>query len=496
MNVIEQVEALYDKGEYTELLNLLDQENLSSLSDQDQMYLLYFKGTCKNKLRQYEEAMKVVQDGKEKFQTNQHNYGFFALDIALSESLLWNGERDKASQVLADAIERSESFLVKSIPGKKLLARAYNDSIVIKSRSGDFIDMSLISKSLKLYEEIGNKLGIAFENMNIGVFKANAGEYVKALTYFEESILLFEEIDNKYYMKEGYEKLGYTFLHLAEYDKCLEYSQKAVKICKENGFEYYSSLQILGKAYLLKGDYVPAEKYFFEGLSLAEKHNNLFQITENLVDLFNLYHINNDTNSMNRMIDKIKALPDDIDQCKYSKMLCEGKFYLYQDHIRDKLKSITFFEKVMKVKEYNMGFYLDALYSLCELSIIELKITPVKDTLNKTIDLVNQMYEYSKKQNVPQSLIQALILRSRLNLLHGEIEKAESQLNEALQIATEKGISYLINVLESEKDKLIADLKKWQSLISENASLVERLQFSEFEEYVKNAKQMASILNG
>lgn len=495
MNVIEEIETLYTKSEYSQALNLLRQENISSLPEPDQMHLIYYQVSCHIRLSQIQEALNIALEGKNKFQTNQANYGYFALELAHCNTLREFGKLTNAIELLADAIERSKQVLYETNRGKRLLAVAYNNMFVIKQRKGESEPelLSYLTEALKLSEEIGDKMAVAVENLNIGGIYNNSGDTPKALQYIKESLLKFEELGNSYQIAGGYERMGILYGNLAELDLALEYLQKALKINKENDFPLYQNLADLGWVYYIKGDFITAENYFFESLTLAEKGNHIFIISEVLINLMQIYHYTKDSTAMSQIVDRIKMLPDDSILTKSVKLLSEGLYYLEQDQMRDKLKSIAYFEDVMNIKDIPYSIHFIAICSLCELNILELKITPSESTLKNTVDQVNQLYRYSKERNAPEELIQALILLSKLCLLDGDIEKAEAQLNEALMLATEKGISNLIQDVETEKNKLLADLKKWQKFISGNSSIIEKLEFSEFEDYLKNAKQMASF---
>lgn len=161
--------------------------------------------------------------------------------------------------------------------------------------------------------------------------------------------------------------------------------------------------------------------------------------------------------------------------------------------MREKFKSITYFEEI--IEDENVDYYIRclAIISLCELNFLVLKITPNQKTLEKTVTLVDNLYTKSQEQHAFIWLIESLILLSKLSLLNGDIETSETRLDQALKIAKEKQIQYLIKKVEQEQSSLLADLKKWQLLISQNASLVEKLQFSGIENYIKTAKQKLSL---
>ena len=65
-------------------------------------------------------------------------------------------------------------------------------------------------------------------------------------------------------------------------------------------------------------------------------------------------------------------------------------------------------------------------------------------------------------------LIEIKILESKLYLLSGQIEKSKNILDEALDISDNKGLDYLKEKINAEKDSNVQSQTKWINFYQEN----------------------------
>lgn len=495
MDLIERVENLYDKGEYRNLLEFINQEDFASLSDPDKMYLLYFKARCNEKLGEFDEALKIAQEGKLQFQSNQDNYGYFSMELIECTSFALIGRLNESDEMLTNAIYKRESYLKKTMRGKRLLANAYNISGIIKQEKGD-IERSLFlyNESLKIKEEIGDKLEIAITNFNIASVYQNSGEYIIALQKNKESQKLFEEIGNKYFQANCLVNIANIYSScFGNLETSLVNLQRALEIHKENDIPFYRDLANIGEIYRKLGKYSIAIKVLNESLKLAKDKNDIEVISDNLFNLFLIGIDKQEKELIDSIFGKLNELSDEIKTVRDLQKISYGLYYHNQEQMREKFKSITYFEDI--IEDESVDYYLRcvAIMSLCELNLLELKITPSQETLEKTVTLVNNLYTKSQEQQSFIWLIESLILLSKLSLINSDIETSVSKLTQALKIAKEKQIPYLVKKAEEEHSKLLADLNKWQLLASKNTSLVEKLQFSDLENYIKTVKRKISF---
>jgi tetratricopeptide (TPR) repeat protein len=82
----------------------------------------------------------------------------------------------------------------------------------------------------RLDEEIGNKLGIANCDNNMGLLYDDLTEYPKALEYCQKALNLFDSLGSKQGVAAALGTIGQIYLNSSKYDEALKYLQKAEKM--------------------------------------------------------------------------------------------------------------------------------------------------------------------------------------------------------------------------------------------------------------------------
>ena len=98
--------------------------------------------------------------------------------------------------------------------------------------------------------------------------------------------------------------------------------------------------------------------------------------------------------------------------------------------------------------------------------------------------LTEKLLTIAKAQNSYSLLAQIYILQSKLALIELNTSKAQQLLSQAQVIAEEKGLQRLAMRISNEHDKLLGQLTTWENLIEKNASLQERLELVEMEDFL------------
>ncbi|MEZ5196678.1 MAG: tetratricopeptide repeat protein [Bacteroidales bacterium] len=90
-------------------------------------------------------------------------------------------------------------------------------------------------KSLRIFEEIEDKKGIAESLNNIGNAYINSSNFDQALAYQEKSIIISEEIGYTEQIASSLNSVGNIYLEQGNYAKALDYYKRSVKIFEEIG---------------------------------------------------------------------------------------------------------------------------------------------------------------------------------------------------------------------------------------------------------------------
>lgn len=91
-------------------------------------------------------------------------------------------------------------------------------------------------------------------------------------------------------------------------------------------------------------------------------------------------------------------------------------------------------------------------------------------------------------------IIEALILQAKLYIIEGNFQDALELIDQAKNLAEEKNLSSFVEKVSSEKQRFEEDYEKWLGLIQSNSSIQKRLEYSQLEQYIKEAQKSMGLL--
>ena len=126
-------------------------------------------------------------------------------------------------------------------------------------------------KSLKIYQEIGDKSGQAQVLSSVGWAYYWLNDYVKAIEYYQKSLKLAEEIDDYYTATARLYDISQPYLYLGDYDQSLAYQQQYLTRGKElNDPDIQArALEGIGNIYYFQKQYKKAINYYEQSAELG-----------------------------------------------------------------------------------------------------------------------------------------------------------------------------------------------------------------------------------
>jgi tetratricopeptide (TPR) repeat protein len=175
---------------------------------------------------------------------------------------------------------------------RKHIAAALNTQGVSFAIQGDYAKaIEYYTQSLKIYEEIGNKSGIANSLYNIGLIHKNQGDFAKAIEYYNQSLKIKEEIGNKKGIAMSLNVIGTIYMNQVDFVKAIDYFTQSLKISEEIGDKQSiaTSLNNIGLIHKNQGDYTKAMDYYKQSLKIKKEIGNKKGIAYSLNNIGDLY---------------------------------------------------------------------------------------------------------------------------------------------------------------------------------------------------------------
>ena len=187
-----------------------------------------------------------------------------------SSLVLWKKAKDLAENNLAKLSTSQQTYGVfKRYLGETL----YNFGSYYFAKGDNVNALEYYHKSLKLDEEVGNKIGMAASLNGIGTVYNSLGDISKTMLYYEKGLKIREEIGNKKEIANSFSNIGMIYKSQGDIQKALQYHGRSLKIREEirDNYGIANSLNNIGAIYRSQGDAPKALDYFNKSLKIAKE---------------------------------------------------------------------------------------------------------------------------------------------------------------------------------------------------------------------------------
>ena len=168
----------------------------------------------------------------------------------------------------------------------KGIANVYKTIGIIYYFKGE-LDSAFLSfdKSLKKFEELGDKKGVAASYVNIGILKRNVGEINEAGENYQKALEIYQEINDDEGIAKTYLNLGNLFKQQGDMKTSLDYYFKSLKFYENIG-DKHSSAQLYQNIGIVYGELENSDK-------AIKNFNIALKIFEEIEDIKGIAEVNN-----------------------------------------------------------------------------------------------------------------------------------------------------------------------------------------------------------
>ena len=219
-----------------------------------------------------------------------YKMGITVAQLTMSEANINLGKYDEALKTSNNALKLCDQLLpeatgTEKTGGKaKILiqkARSYNIIGIIYDNQGNYPEaLKNYFASLKIGEEIGDKLTIAKSHGNIGIIYFEQGNYAETLKYYFVALKLSEELGDKYGEIPTLNSIGIVYAEQGNYAEALKNFFAYLRIAEEIGDKggMANCFNNIGLDYIKLKKYSDASRYLNKGFSLAKEIGSLIFI--------------------------------------------------------------------------------------------------------------------------------------------------------------------------------------------------------------------------
>ncbi len=200
---------------------------------------------------------------------------------------------------------------------------------LIYSEQGDYPKaLYYHNRSLRISEEIDDKLGMSISLHNIGECYIKEGDYIKALDFHIESLKISEEIDDKDGISRSLINIGASQAALGDFHKAHVSLQRALSIAEKIGYTEiitFTSYSIC-ETYAVQGDFSKAIEYCHRSLDLAKEIGNVPVQKDTYKYLYKSYKAIGDNKKALNYHEQMLVLNDSLKTQETTKKLQQMEF--------------------------------------------------------------------------------------------------------------------------------------------------------------------------
>lgn len=456
------LEEIIKEGTIEDALKLInDIEQMEILTPEENVKILRYKSSLYLRLQQYDVVFKLsdeIYQISEKLKSPL--FLFDALGIKAS-AYYHLGRFEEFYKYL----EQSEESL-NTIPREESQEFKRREAILMYCKGVEFLDkgnfnlaLEYHNKSLELIKHIDllGPFGLNYNNISEKSYVYfSKGEINFALKCAEKALSLIPKGEYHIQAKGNiYRILGNIYEEKGNLDKAFKYQLKAFKINKKfpffiaMSFSYYNVISLL----LAKKDLNQAFIYLEEFKEYTEKINR---------PLSNMYRI------------------------AHAMLLKTGSTKDEQNDAKSQLKQII-------KEDYNIFTTTMALIHLCGWYLEDFRNSNQMDILDDIHALIEHLERNVRQSNSYYFLVNTKLFQAKLALIQIDMFKARQILTEAQRIAEEHGLQLLAGEISKEHDRLLEELKVWESIKKPKPTISDRLKLVSIDDTLERLQRRRAI---
>ncbi|MGD2087531.1 MAG: tetratricopeptide repeat protein [Candidatus Aminicenantes bacterium] len=281
-DVDELVRELMDWG----LLTPIEEEGEVSLLTVHSLVRDFCHDKCKDTWKQYlEDAAGYYTNQSKGMEQDRKTFNIVMEEIETAELLMEAGEFEPAADIIIDVTELlirwglgrlAESLnqqLISRVKKETQSVLIHNLGILYQFRGDYQTAIHQFEKSLKIFEELGDRSRVANSLHQIGWIHQDRGDYPAALEQYERSLKINEELGNLVGLASSLHHIGWIHQDCGDYPAALEQYERSLKIAEELGDRnrVAKSQHQIGNIHYLRGDYPAALEQYEKSLKIAEE---------------------------------------------------------------------------------------------------------------------------------------------------------------------------------------------------------------------------------
>lgn len=348
-------------------------------------------------------------------------------------------------------------------------------------------------QSLELYEKLGNLDQISTLLNNLATVYGRKGDLNQSMEYYKKAYAINLELGSN--VKCAFSLLGFAEVHIGkgEISEALECLQQAQRYAEKSQAPMHHYLIGLGMVYWLMGEFDQARELLDQFLQSEMKHSVTIRyfLADAFFRLVTVTIDQQDLEGANHYLERLQAFheeePNHLIRSQHYRV-AKALVLKISPRLRDRVQAEELLVQVVNEEAVdqivNHGLMVEAMLHLCDLRLVELRLTGNPAVLNEVQELLSRLRVNAQASGSYWVLAETYVLQARLALVERDFKDVRNLLTQAQIIAEEMQMKRLSQGIAQEYDLLMERLERWEEFVAQKASLQDRADILQLEALV------------
>lgn len=493
---LHEIRSLFEKAEYDTALELIDG------SDANKLDLLFLRSIAYKMTWRIDEGIETAnQLLEESNKTNEETHELKALIYLSYLSILKAAYSFRT--ISLDYLVKFEKIWNDLSPEVKLElkdieAYYYHVKGTLTEEYEESVDYYL--RSLKIRNELPYKFEIGASLSQLAYFSQLHGEYEKAFFYGKQLLEVATDNGNDGYKSFAYHWIAYYYMKRGEFDQAVDYYKLQIEVSTKLISKYDQLVFYINKYESLVSIYEIEEKWdkSLEACELLihylEESKRYLYLPKNLYRLITIALKSSNDKIVEKYLSKLETTvsqSDDDPNTLFFNKLTHAVILKNRKRSKDKIEAQKLFEEILQFDIQKYGYLkIDILLHLSELLLDELKLYGENEVLLEVTDLIRQISDVARDQNLHSIRIQSLLLQGKLAFFNREITLSNTVIQQARSIARDNNLEYFEKIIDDEEKFIGSEIDKASELSDKASPFRTRLEKIKIIDYINEMQKL------
>lgn len=483
-------ESLFETGDFEGATNALDElDAATTTTDETRFLSQILRARILRYQGESEEAIALSAELVETGIIRHYKWSLFDARLLYLECMVYEGQVADAATALENAETLFDRLCEGSRQNKKCLRR---EAILCWARALHEMakgDLKASYSNLERSHEILKDLPSFPMLINVltakGVVCRKSGDLDKALHHYQGCRILCAEKGSLVQESVCLVNIGLIYRVKGELDQALKFFTKALEVTEKINYSFGIGVTSSHIAQILhaKGMFDDARSAYEKGLNLLKQCSAHWYQAWTLFYVIRLMLDYDDFPQAKQFLAELKSLcgqhPSPL--LKQLHSVANALLLRKSGRATTVAQAQVVFEEVANGPVYDDRLNVLAMLNLCQMLLDEIRATGGREAFMELEEVVGRLAGIAREQESYSILAETYLLKSKLALVELKAEEARHYLRDAQNVAEQKQLVRLAKRISREHDELLAQLERWQQLISADASLRERIELAGLE---------------